>query len=437
MKELVIVLGGGESGVGAALLAKQKGFDVFLSDYGPIATSYQEELKGAAIEFEEKQHTYTKFVDATYVVKSPGIPDDAKVVQALIRDGLDPISEIEFAGLFFDGQIIAITGTNGKTTTTGLIYHLLKGTINDVAIGGNYGNSFARLLVEGAPKMVVLELSSFQLDGIRSWRPNVSILLNITPDHLDRYQYNLGFYANSKMRIVLNQCDNDLFIYNKADDWILSRLDVVPDGVQQVGVYPDESVRDMMTNVSYKIKNLCLRGPHNAFNASCAITVASYLGIDPGIIQERLNTFENLAHRMEHVATIDDVVYINDSKATNVEAAKYALQSTEVPIVWIVGGTDKGNDYKLLDEVVEKQVRAILCLGLDNGKLMEHFGNKVEIIEGFRDVEVCVARGHEIARAGDMVLLSPACASFDLFDNYEDRGDKFKAAVKDLKAKAE
>lgn len=431
----IVVLGAGESGVGAALLAQQKGFEVFVSDKGEIKAEFKSELEKANIPYEELQHTESKIFDASEVIKSPGIPDKVALIKELKQKGIPVISEIEFAARFTDATIIGITGSNGKTTTTKLIFHLLNTAGLDVAVGGNIGTSFARLLANGNHEYYVLELSSFQLDGIRDFRPNVSVLLNITPDHLDRYDYQMKNYIYSKFRITENQKDTDLFIYNGFDENIKNHLQ----DKQLI-------VRDLPVNkVSFKENKLTvavsefdttkcsLKGQHNMFNATCAILAAQSIGVDEKFIQQGLNTFVNAPHRLEYIATINGVDFINDSKATNVDAVFFALSAMEKPVIWVVGGVDKGNDYQAIESLVLEKVKAIICLGVDNTPILKAFGNKVEIIEQTQSCREVIAVSQQYTHEGDVVLLSPACASFDLFKNYIDRGNQFKAAVLEKK----
>ncbi|MEM8906479.1 MAG: UDP-N-acetylmuramoyl-L-alanine--D-glutamate ligase [Bacteroidota bacterium] len=435
----IAILGGGESGVGAALLANKEGYDVWLSDRGTIAPQYRTELIQSGILYEENKHTEEKIFDANLVVKSPGIPDQIALIQKIIEQGIPVISEIEFASRHTHSVIIGITGSNGKTTTTKLTYHLLHTAGLDVGIGGNVGYSFARLVATTPREYYVLELSSFQLDGIVDFRPNIALLLNITPDHLDRYDYDFSKYVYAKFRIIQNQRSNDLFIYNGSDPNIRSHLEA------QAAVAETQTIEQALTadqwlhldEQTFDLTQCSLKGPHNVFNAKCAIRVAQRLGIHPSSIQQGLNTFVNVAHRLEWVAEIEGVEYINDSKATNVDAVYYALLAMEKKIVLIFGGQDKGNDYSKITELVRQKVKAIVCLGLDNRKIVEAFRSIVDIIEETQDTHVAVQKASAHTQPGDVVLLSPACASFDLFKNYAARGDHFKAAVLDLKSSLE
>ena len=439
--ERVVVLGGGESGVGAALLAKAKSFDVFVSDGSKIAEKYKQELLDHQIDFEEEGHSIENIKNADVLIKSPGIPDHIPLIKTLIDFGLDPISEIEFAYRFCDSKIIAITGSNGKTTTTALIYHLLNGSQLKAKIGGNYGVSFARLLLEeDVPDVFVLEISSFQLDGIRTFKPDISVLLNITPDHLDRYHYNLDEYAQSKFRICMNQRIPDLFKVNQDQEicfqmtveLIKDRQDTIP-VIKQVSQDRAIHIIDDYTSTQfYEIENTALQSVHNKFNAQCAILAAEYIGVDKAYISERLETFNNLPHRMEVVRVKDGVQFINDSKATNVDAVYHALSSLSHPVVWIAGGTDKGNEYEALYPLVNNKVTTLICLGMDNKKLIESFEGKIPNIQETKDINQAVQEAFRLAEGQGSVILSPACASFDLFKNYMDRGDQFRAAVLSL-----
>ena len=437
---MIAVLGAGESGVGAAILAKKLGQEVFVSDKGKIKDHFKAELEKYQIPYEEQQHTKQKIFEASEVIKSPGIPDKVDLIKELNQKGIPVISEIEFAARHTDARIIAITGSNGKTTTTNLTYHLLKTGEVNVALGGNVGYSFARLVAESTPDFYVLELSSFQLDGIREFRPDIAILLNITPDHLDRYDYKMENYTRSKFRISMNQTENDLFIYNGSDDIILNYLKFNPLKVRQL-VVKGEVSKDQKLKISddrlFEIKNPALKGKHNLFNAYCAVQAAMKVGVSDEAIQKGLNTFVNDPHRLESVATIAGVEYINDSKATNVDATFYALDAMDKPIIWIVGGQDKGNDYESLIPLVEEKVNAIICLGIDNSKIIESFSPYIKVIEETKSAEEAVAVATSYSEEGEVVLLSPACASFDLFDNYKQRGNLFKEAVEKLKMRNE
>lgn len=431
----IAILGGGESGVGAALLGKKLGYEVFLSDFGKLKENYKQELRTNAIPYEETKHTFEKISEATFVVKSPGIPDNTPITKTLIKRGIPVISEIEFASRHTNAKIIGITGSNGKTTTTNLTYHLLKTAGLRVGIGGNVGRSFARNITEDlSMDCYVLELSSFQLDGIVEFKPDIAILLNITPDHLDRYDYQMDKYVSAKFRIAMNQTANDVLILNEDDKNIHKFLiDNVLESKMLLMNQEFWSVGKHHITIDHRIfdmKGCSLKGGHNYFNTACAIQAALAMGIEAESIQGGLNTFESVPHRLEPVATINGIEFINDSKATNVDAVFYALQAMTKPIVWIAGGTDKGNDYEPLMELVEKKVKALICLGLDNQKLLESFSPIIKIIEETKSAKEAVERAKIYAEEGDVVLLSPACASFDLFNNYEDRGNQFKKEVK-------
>ncbi len=441
MKKLV-VLGAGESGVGAALLGKQEGYDVFVSDRSTIADRYKAELKDQGITFEEGMHSMSILEKTDVLVKSPGIPDHIELITSLQDKGIDPISEIEFAYQFCTSRIIAITGSNGKTTTTGLIYHLIQKSGISVKVGGNYGISFARLLTEqDVPDVFVLEISSFQLDGIRTFRPEVAILLNITPDHLDRYDYDMEKYAASKMRITKNQIHGDLFIIDSAQVHRINDSSALEKGEPELALVSmdltEEGVFDLDLDNEFIYSNPSLSGKHNVFNTQCAVFAAEWIGVDPDYIEARLNDFENLAHRMERLKPIDDVQYINDSKATNVDAVYFALEALESDIVWIAGGTDKGNDYTVLQELVKTKVKGLICLGIDNKTLFQNFKDTVPEILETQDIKTAVREAFRLAEGSGTIILSPACASFDLFENYMDRGDQFKAAVEELRQEQE
>lgn len=432
------ILGAAESGIGAALLAQQLGHEVFVSDYGKIKEIYREELEKNKLPYEEGQHTEKRIFESDEVIKSPGIPDTASIVQSLEAKGIPVISEIEFASRHMNAKIIAITGSNGKTTTTNLTYQLLKiGGLN-VGMAGNVGISFARSIYEQRHfDYYVLELSSFQLDGIIKFRPNIAVLLNITPDHLDRYDYKMSNYARSKFRIAMNQKFDDLLILNydlgvNYEDFDISGEDLDRLEARRSFVKMEFAEKDKIkvNNVIFDLANSPLRGPHNQFNATCAVQIAKELGINDTDIQKGLNAFKNDPHRLESLGKIKDVEYINDSKATNVDSTLYALKAMSQPTVLIMGGTDKGNDYTPLIELVEEKVKALICLGDDNEKLIEFFSPFIKNIEEVKSAKEAVQRASVYAEKGDVVLLSPACASFDLFENYKDRGDKFKEAVK-------
>ncbi|MEQ1745767.1 MAG: UDP-N-acetylmuramoyl-L-alanine--D-glutamate ligase [Saprospiraceae bacterium] len=439
----IAILGAGESGTGAALLAKALGYAVFVSDKSPIKPEYQSVLETAGIEFESGQHSLEKILNAAEVVKSPGIPEKADVMKAIRSKGIPVIGEIEF-GYRHAGKctIVAITGSNGKTTTTLLTHHLLKTAGLNVYIGGNVGNSFAELVLQNRGKenvVYVLEVSSFQLEDIRNFRPQVAVLLNITPDHLDRYDYQMDNYARAKFSINQNQKRGDVFIFNAADPVMQDYMARHPlAAAKQVpvrrGYFKNGSIH-VGKRHTFDMTGSKLRGPHNMFNAACAIRTALSLGAEPAKIQAGLNTFEPPPHRLEVVATINGTTWINDSKATNVDSVFYALQAMTTPTIWIVGGQDKGNDYTPLLPLVKKKVKAIVCLGVDNSKITAFFQKTKKTIIETRSAEEAVQQAARLAAPGDTVLLSPACASFDLFKNYEDRGEQFKNRICHLATK--
>lgn len=443
MKRLV-VLGGGESGVGTALLGKEKGFDVFVSDFGALKKVYKDVLKHNEIEWEEGKHTAYKILNADVVMKSPGISEQVPIVKALLETGISVISEIEFAAQFTSADIIGITGSNGKTTTTMMTNHILNQAKFDVVMGGNIGDSFAGLIHKD-PDYFVLELSSFQLDGIKNFRPHIAVLTNITPDHLDRYANKFENYIASKFRIILNQTKQDYLIYDADDEVISTYLQthpiqstLVPFSLTKTlaqGTYLNEKeiiIKLIKEENIMPTTNLALEGKHNIKNAMAAATVAHLLKIRKETIRESLECFQGAEHRLEHVLKINKVQYINDSKATNVNATYFALESMSAPTVWIVGGVDKGNDYSALFPFINEKVKAIICLGKDNEALFQNFEQMVDIIVETQYMSEAVKIAYNIATAGENVLLSPACASFDLFKNYEDRGHQFKSAVRAL-----
>ena len=443
MKRLVI-LGGGESGVGTALLGKEKGFEVFVSDKGIIKKKYKDVLLNNEIEFEEKKHTELKILNADLVMKSPGIPDKLELIKKIRTANIQVVSEIEFASRYTDATLVAITGSNGKTTTATLTHHILSQDL-DVGLAGNIGDSFAKQLLKENHQNYVLEVSSFQLDDISQFQPKIAVLTNITSDHLDRYDYKFENYIASKFRIVENQTSKDYFIYD-ADDPIITewlqehsiQSKLLPfslkNEIKEGAYYNNNEITITIDNnkLIMPTKNITLEGKHNIKNAMAASTVAHLLKIRKQTIRESLENFQGVEHRLEHVLKINKVQYINDSKATNVNATYFALESMDAPTVWIVGGVDKGNDYKELFPFVNEKVKAIICLGVDNSKLFEAFGNMVDIIVETQFMSEAVKIAYKVTEAGDNVLLSPACASFDLFENYEDRGRQFKYAVRNL-----
>ncbi len=444
MKRLVI-LGGGESGVGTAILGKKEGFDVFVSDMGKIKTVYQEVLNKYGIAWEDQQHTEEKIVNATVVMKSPGIPDKVEIVRKLHGLGIPVISEIEFAAPYTTAVTIGITGSNGKTTTTMLTYHLLKSAGLQVGLAGNIGKSFAWQVAETEQDYYVLELSSFQLDGIVNYKPHIAVLTNISPDHLDRYEYKYENYINSKFRITMNQTEQDFLLYDADDEasneWLKNNktnAQLIPFSISKTlekGAYLNQNTMEVHINEEEFIMEteyIALEGKHNMKNAMAATSVAKLMKIRNATIRESLSNFQGVEHRLEKVLKIQNVQYINDSKATNVNATFFALDSMNSPTVWIVGGVDKGNDYSELMPLVREKVKAIVCLGMDNTKIIEAFGNVVDMVLEVDNMFDAVNMSAHLAEKGDMVLLSPACASFDLFENYEDRGNQFKRAVQGL-----
>ena len=444
MKRLVI-LGGGESGVGTAILGKKEGYQVFVSDFGKINDKYKEVLNKYKIDWEEETHTEALILNADVVMKSPGIPDKSPIVKQLLIKQIPVISEIEFAFPYTNAITIGITGSNGKTTTTMLIYHLLKSAGLNVGLGGNIGKSFAWQVAENDFDIYVLELSSFQLDGCFEYKPHIAILLNISPDHLDRYEYKYENYIASKFRITQKQDENDFLIFDDDDEAITewfknnkTKAQLIPFSITK---QLESGASLNKTNMKIKIQNdeftmdtmdIALEGKHNLKNAMAATSVAQLLKIRKETIKLSMSNFEGVPHRLEKVLKIQNVQYINDSKATNVNATFYALDSMTAPTVWIVGGVDKGNDYTELMSLVREKVKAIICLGIDNKKIIDTFGNVVDIMIEVDDIQDAVKLAQRIAEKGDTVLLSPCCASFDLFKNYEDRGNQFKEAVQDL-----
>jgi UDP-N-acetylmuramoylalanine--D-glutamate ligase len=441
MVNRVIILGAGESGTGAALLAKAKGYDVFVSDIGNISDNYKQQLVAAHIEFEESQHTDLLILNADLVIKSPGIPEKTNLITQLLDKGVEVIDELEFASRFTAAKLIAITGTNGKTTTTLLTYHLLKEAGCKVGLAGNVGESLAKQVINDDVDYYVIEMSSFQIDRINTMSPEIVVMLNISPDHLDRYGYDFSNYSDAKMRLVKHlKADGDL-IYFADDREIQNQLASVSGDMakHEVSLLDSNAAafaeNGEMTFEAYTIAqaDTTLRGKHNLINTMSAVLVAQQIGLKEALIRKGLKTFKNAAHRLEYVGTIQQVDFYNDSKATNVEATKYALESFEENMVWIAGGLDKGNNYASIMEQVNAKVKALVCLGKDNDKLREAFHNDIISFLETDNVHDAVKSAMKYAQANDVVLLSPACASFDLFDNYEDRGDQFKKAVMMLK----
>ena len=446
MNDNLIVLGGGESGVGAAYLASQNGISVFLSDKNLIELKYKEILIDNGIEFEEGSHSIDKVLKASEIVKSPGIPNDSVLINDIIKKNIPIISEIEFASRFTNAKIIGVTGSNGKTTTVSLIYHILKTSGLNVGIGGNIGNSLAFLIAKNKFDYIVLELSSFQLEGINKFKPSIAVITNLSPDHLERYDYSFEKYVDAKFNIVNNQTSSDYLIYNSQDTTIDNELKSRKISSSKI---PFSLVKGRLSNQTYieknslkseinknqfmiSLENLSLKGKHNVQNSMAAATVAHLLKITNQDIKESLSNFHSINHRMENVLTIQKVKYINDSKATNVNAVYYALDSMKNSTVWIVGGVDKGNDYNELLPLVREKVKAIICLGLDNKKIIETFSSISDLILETTSMSEAVNFAYKIAKPNDAVLLSPACSSFDLFEDYEDRGNQFKECVRKL-----
>ncbi|WP_462351699.1 UDP-N-acetylmuramoyl-L-alanine--D-glutamate ligase [Capnocytophaga leadbetteri] len=444
MKRLVI-LGGGESGVGTAILAKQKGWSVFLSDRGALKPQYRDILSRQNIDYEEGSHDEARILAADCIMKSPGIPDKADIIKKAREKQIPIISEIEFASQYTQSTIVAITGSNGKTTTTLLTHHIFKQAGLEVGLGGNIGYSFAELVAHSNPPYYVLEISSFQLDGIEHFTPHIAVLLNITPDHLDRYDYKFENYIASKFRIAMNQTANDYFIYDADDPVINDWLTTHPLKPKCIGFsiekelsegafLKDNKIHIMLENQTtvIDVEEISLKGKHNIKNTMAAAVAARLVNIRNASLRESLKGFQGAAHRLEEVKVVEGVTYINDSKATNVNSVYFALDTIKTPIVWIVGGQDKGNDYNSLLPYVHQKVKAIVCLGVDNTPILQSFYNVIDNMVETRSMEEAVKMAQRFATAGDTVLLSPACASFDLFKSYEDRGDQFKAAVAKL-----
>lgn len=446
--ERLVILGSGESGVGSAILAKEKGFEVFVSDLGKINEKYKMQLQNEKIAFEEGQHSEALILNAKEVIKSPGIPDTAGLVQKLRTLNIPVISEIEFAGRYTQATTICITGSNGKTTTTLLTYHILKKAGYNVGLAGNVGKSFALQVAREKFDYFVLELSSFQLDGMFDFKADVAVLLNITPDHLDRYDYSFEKYTASKFRITRNQDRQNHFVYCIDDPTITGYMKdhpvnatCIPFSIKQSIIGDGAYLNEKEITLNYKtnqqplimtIEQLALQGKHNVYNSMAASLAARIVDVRKETIRESLQDFQNIEHRLEFVASINGVEFINDSKATNVNSTWYALESMEKPVIWICGGQDKGNDYNELTDLVKARVKAIVCLGKDNKKILAAFGKIVNSIVETDNAMDAVNASFKMGKKGDVVLLSPACASFDLFKNYEDRGMQFKAAVRSL-----
>ena len=440
----MVILGGGESGTGAALLGKKLGYEVFLSDKGKLSDKYKEVLEREGIAYEEGRHSENKIFAASLVVKSPGIPDKQPVIAALREKGIEVISEIEFAGRHAGTKMYCITGSNGKTTTTLLLHHILKGAGIDVGLAGNVGNSLAAQVAENRHRAYVVELSSFQLDGMFRFRCDTAILTNITPDHLDRYDYKFENYANAKFRILNNMRPEDLFIYGYDCDVVRERVaegKIVPKAAgftysedSRLNAYMEGNVVvATLGERTFRInkQDITIQGRHNVYNAMAAILAALKAGVSDEDLRKGLTTFPQVEHRLETVAVVNGVTYINDSKATNVDSAWYALDSMRAPVVWIAGGTDKGNDYSALFDLVRKKVKLLICMGVDNKKLIDAFSPMCEVVDT-HSLDETMAVAARRAEKGDVVLLSPCCASFDLFKNYENRGELFKEKVKEL-----
>ena len=442
----LVILGGGESGVGTAILGKKKGYDVFVSDFGKIKGNYKEVLLINGIKWEDEKHTEDLILNADVVMKSPGIPDKSPIVKKLKEKGIPVISEIEFAAPFTNATIIGITGSNGKTTTTMLTHHLLKSAGLNAGLGGNIGKSFAWQVAENKYDSYVLELSSFQLDGIKDFKPHIAIITNISPDHLDRYDYKYENYIDAKFRITMNQTEEDYLIYEADDEaiehWLSThkvKAKLIPFSLTKTfneGAYINNDnkmeIKISQDEFTMDTEHIALEGKHNMKNAMAATSVAKLMQIRKATIRESLSNFQGVEHRLEKVLKIQNVQYINDSKATNVNASFFALDSMNTPTVWIVGGVDKGNDYNELMSLVREKVKAIICLGVDNKKIIDVFGNVVDIMVEVDNMNDAVKMAQRLTEKGDSVLLSPACASFDLFESYEDRGNQFKQAVKHL-----
>ena len=444
MRKRLVILGAGESGTGAAVLGAAQNWDVFVSDKGKIAQKYQDELNLHNIAWEQEKHSEDKILSANLIIKSPGIPDKAPMVAAALAQGIEVIDELEFAYRYTQAKMISITGTNGKTTTTLLTYHLLKQAGLNVGLAGNIGRSLARQVAQENFDYYVVEMSSFQLDRIDTYRSHIAILCNITPDHLDRYEYNVNAYADAKMRITRNQEASDYFIYC-ADDTLtreaMSRnpfaAKAIPFSLQTQlteGAYGENNLLTILTKETFTLdmQEFTLRGQHNAYNSMAASVAASLMDVRKDSIRESFTNFQNAEHRLEFVQKVGGVDYINDSKATNVNSAWYALESMDRPVIWIAGGVDKGNNYADLKNLVKSKVKMIICLGLDNIKIHQAFQADVDLIINTSSAKEAVHVASKMADQGDVVLLSPACASFDLFDSYEDRGRQFKEAVRHL-----
>ncbi len=450
MSKRIVILGAGESGTGCAVLALKHGFEVFVSDSGKVKQKYMDELDGLKVPYEHGQHTESLILNADEIIKSPGIPDKVDIIKKAKEKGIPIISEIEFASRYTNARHVGITGTNGKTTTTMLCYHILQNAGFNVGLGGNIGKSYALQVAQNDYDYYVLELSSFQLDNTYTFKPHIAILCNITPDHLDRYEYEFQNYIDSKFRIAMNQDKDDFFIYCADDEISVKNMATHKVEAEKLpfsygkkldkGAYVLDKEFNLIDNTSTNstnqltmfINDFALKGIHNCYNSMAAAIAANALNIRKEVIRESLINFQNVEHRLEYVATVGGVDYINDSKATNVNSTWYALESMDKPVVWIVGGVDKGNDYSALLPLVKEKVKVIVCLGVDNNKIHSAFGKEVDLMINTSSAEEAVQVAKRFANKGDVVLLSPACASFDLFANYEDRGWQYKAAVKNL-----
>ena len=427
---MIVIIGAGESGIGAALLAKKLDQPVYVTDVGVIKEEYKKELISNKIDFEESGHDFDRLKNAKLAIVSPGIPDGANPIKVLMEAGVEIISEIEYGYRNTDATIVAITGSNGKTTTTGLIYHILRDAEYDVAIGGNYGIAMCRVLASRQPEYFVLELSSFQLEKVNTFRADIAIILNVTPDHLDRYEYNMDLYVKAKMNIVNNQTIENMIIYNGDERYIQSNLDKrnLP-STRRISLSTKDYNSGLVSTDTNLVFQTQLKGVHNLFNASCAIAACIEIGLSETQIAFGLATFTNMAHRLESIAVIKGVQYINDSKATNVDAVFYALDAMTTPVIWIAGGVDKGNDYTQIHQLVKKKVKALICMTAYPESLTTAFGNVIEEIMITENVDEAIRLAAHYAEDGDTVLLSPACASFDLFNNYMDRGERFRDAA--------
>jgi UDP-N-acetylmuramoylalanine--D-glutamate ligase len=445
MEKRIVILGAGESGTGSAVLAKQKGFEVFVSDLGKIKSHYKEILYNYEIEWEEEQHTERLILNANEIIKSPGITDKSDIMQAILKKSIPVISEIEFASRYTNAKKICITGSNGKTTTTSLLHHMLRKAGLNCGLAGNVGKSFAMQVATKQYDYYVIELSSFQLDGMFDFKADIAILLNITPDHLDRYGYDMQIYVDSKFRISRNLTEDDYFIYCSDDEITINELERIVMRAKQLeftqtkkakeGAYIEES--NMIVNVNdsemnIPLSDLALKGKHNIYNSMAASIAGRILDIKKEIIRESLQDFTGVEHRLERFIKVHGIEFINDSKATNVNSTWYALECMTTPTIWIVGGVDKGNDYSSLEPLIKEKVKGIVCLGVDNAKLLKFFGPLVEGIQEAKTMKEAVNKAYRMGLKGDTVLLSPCCASFDLFKNYEDRGEQFKECVREL-----